>query len=191
MVGFTSNYFCTANFAVYISLIEFQGIVTAAVFKALVIFKTPGVAPVLVNTAVYKNAAAQAVLRNAANFRVFLFQITAAIAVFIADLPGNAHIICFLFQVCYPHAKAVKLVRKFRCKPVCICSLRHGFSCNLRHFIAGHQPVTAVSAAGVAFDYAFCGEFIYSVISPVPCRYIAERIGRIYACINAQYHNSG
>ena len=62
MVCFTGNYFYAANFTVYIGLIEFQGIVAAAVFKALVIFKTPGVAPVLINIAVYKNAAAQAVL---------------------------------------------------------------------------------------------------------------------------------
>ena len=118
-------------------------------------------------------------LRNAANFRVFLFQIDAAVAVFIADLPGNAHIICFLFQVCNTHAKAVELTGKFCCKLVYICTLRHCFGHNLRHFIARHQPVAAVSAVRVTFHHAFCGKFIHGVISPVPCRYIAERICRI------------
>ena len=174
------NYIKSAYAAFYISAGKVNFIIAGFVAKILIVFEHTGVAPVLVNLAVYPQTGTQ-------NAFVAVY-VAVNVAVRITDFTGNFYVVSFLFKVCHAYAEAVEFISKFCCQFINISAFGHCFCYNLSHFVAGHKFVAAVSAVGVTVYNTFCSQFVNCVISPVACRYITERVCGISACGNAKSH---
>ena len=124
--------------------------------EGLFIFEHAGVAPVLVNLAVYPQTGTQ-------NAFIAVY-VAVNVAVRITDFAGNFYVISFLFKVCYAYAEAVEFISKFGCQLINVSAFSHCFCYNLCHFVAGHKFIAAVGAVGVTVYNTFCCQFVNCAI---------------------------
>ena len=175
-----SLYINAANTAVQISTVQFNIIFTAfAVHEFLSVLEHTGVSPVFINLAGYPKTST----------KVGFVSVVVAAYIVITNLAGDFYVVSFFLKVSNANAEAVQFVSKFCCQFVYVSAFSHSFSNNLSHFITGHQFVAAVGAVGITVNNACCSQFVYSVISPMTCRYIGERICGISACSYAKSHS--
>ena len=124
--------------------------------------------------------------RTIIRFPVMLMTCTLVV---IAQFACPLNIIYFFLEICNTYAESIELISELSSQLVnhsLVCSrytaLCHSACNHLSHLITGDFLITAVCTVAVTFDYAVSCQLSNSVISPMVCSNIFERICSSKAC---------